>query len=96
MTPVIIGSAEGALVRVAQDTTGAGAAAGAAAAGAVTGGAYVARPGGPPDTASYMWAGYAITLIVYAAYILLLQRRIARTRSASRAGASRAGRNLDA
>ena len=60
-----------------QDTAGAVGAAGA-------GGAYVTRPGGPPDTSAYMWAGYAIALVVYGGYIVLLQRRIARTRDASR------------
>ena len=42
--------------------------------------AYVARPEGPPDTSGYMWAGYAITAVVYAGYIALLLRRMSRVR----------------
>lgn len=42
--------------------------------------AYVAKQSGPPATESYMWAGYAITLIVLLGYIVLLARRIARSR----------------
>jgi nitrate reductase gamma subunit len=45
------------------------------------GAAYVARPEGPPDTAVYMWGGYAVGLVVIGAYVLLLLRRLARERS---------------
>jgi hypothetical protein len=41
---------------------------------------YVARPGGPVDTSPYMWAGYAITALVYGGYIALLLRRLSRAR----------------
>ena len=47
---------------------------------------YVARPGGPVDTSPYMWAGYAITAIVYGAYIALLLRRLSRAREGRDAG----------
>lgn len=43
-----------------------------------SGAAYVARPGGPPDTAAYMWAGYAVALAFYLGWILLMARRIGR------------------
>ncbi|HYW32375.1 MAG TPA: hypothetical protein VE869_12765 [Gemmatimonas sp.] len=89
MTSMLHGLLQAATSAV-QDTSAA-----AAAAGAGTGGAYVARPGGPPDTSAYMWAGYAIALVVYGGYILLLQRRIARTRNASGIDTSRAGRNAE-
>ncbi|MES2523594.1 MAG: hypothetical protein V4617_12895 [Gemmatimonadota bacterium] len=79
MTGIVHGLLQ-ALSAAAQDT---------AAGSAGVGGAYVARPGGPPDTAAYMWAGYAIALIVYGGYIVLLQRRIARTRDTSRRDALR-------
>jgi len=42
--------------------------------------AYVARPDGPVDTSAYMWAGYAISAIVYGGYIMLLVRRMSRAR----------------
>jgi hypothetical protein len=38
--------------------------------------AYVTKPSGPPASEPYMWAGYAITLLSYAAYIWLMSRRI--------------------
>jgi hypothetical protein len=41
---------------------------------------YVTRPGGPVDTSGYMWAGYAVTAIVYGGYIALLLRRLSRAR----------------
>ncbi|MBL0939230.1 MAG: hypothetical protein IBJ03_10060 [Gemmatimonadaceae bacterium] len=41
--------------------------------------AYVAQRSGPPDTESYMWAGYAIALVCYIGYIVLMARRIARS-----------------
>jgi hypothetical protein len=50
--------------------------------------AYVPRAGGPPDTMSYMWAGYVIAAVVYGAYIVLLLRRTARVKAALR-GAGR-------
>jgi len=40
--------------------------------------AYVPRAGGPIDTSAYMWAGYAITLVIYGLYIALLFRRMTR------------------
>ena len=43
--------------------------------------AYVARPSGPPDTVSYMWAGYAVALVCFGGYIVMLARRIARTQA---------------
>ncbi len=46
--------------------------------------AYVARPGGPVDTSAYMWAGYAIVIVVYGSYIALLLRRNAKLRSQPR------------
>ncbi len=42
--------------------------------------AYVAKPGGPPDTASYMWAGYAVALGLYLGYIALMLRRTVQLR----------------
>lgn len=39
--------------------------------------AYVAQAGGPPDTSSYMYAGYLVALACYAGYIALMVRRIA-------------------
>lgn len=42
--------------------------------------AYVAKPSGPPDTSSYMWGGYVVALGLYLAYIVLMLRRIARSR----------------
>lgn len=57
--------------------------------------AYVARPSGPPDTVSYMWAGYAVALLCFGGYIVMLARRIARSQAALDASAldasSRAG-----
>ena len=45
--------------------------------------AYVPRAEGPPDTSSYMWAGYAITAVVLGGYIGLLMRRMSRLRRGS-------------
>jgi hypothetical protein len=42
--------------------------------------AYVARPSGPPASEGYMWAGYLVALGCYAGYIVLMARRIARTK----------------
>lgn len=57
--------------------------------------AYVARPSGPPDTVSYMWAGYLVALVCFGGYIVMLAQRIARTQAALDASAldasSRAG-----
>jgi hypothetical protein len=39
--------------------------------------AYVPKAGGPPDSSRYMWAGYAVSLVAYGAYALLLLRRLA-------------------
>ena len=47
--------------------------------------AYVMRPGGPPDNRSYLIAAYAIAFVLYAGYIVVLLRRIARERAAFRA-----------
>ena len=46
--------------------------------------AYVARPGGPVDTSTYMWIGYGVVLVVYGSYIALLLRRNAGLRRQSR------------
>lgn len=54
------------LLRVVQDST--------------SGAAYVARPGGPPDTSAYMWAGYVVALTVYLGYVALMARRIKQSR----------------
>ncbi len=56
--------------------------------------AYVAKPGGPPESGGYMWAGYAVALGLYLGYILLMVRRIARSRqqlAARGAGGDRPG-----
>jgi hypothetical protein len=45
--------------------------------------AYVPQAGGPPDTSSYMWAGYAVAALVYGGYIVLLLRRMAHSRKGS-------------
>ena len=45
--------------------------------------AYVPRAEGPPDTSGYMWAGYAVTAVVYVGYIVLLMRRMSRLRRGS-------------
>lgn len=42
--------------------------------------AYVPKAGGPPDSSSYMWAGYAIALATYGGYIVILLRRMARAK----------------
>ncbi|WP_411280551.1 hypothetical protein [Gemmatimonas sp.] len=42
--------------------------------------AYVPKAGGPPDSSSYMWAGYAITFAAYGGYTVLLLRRLARAK----------------
>lgn len=42
--------------------------------------AYVAQSGGPPDTSSYMYAGYVVALVCYAGYIALMVRRIAHSK----------------
>jgi hypothetical protein len=42
--------------------------------------AYVAKTSGPPASEAYMWAGYAITLGTLAAYIVLMVRRVGRSR----------------
>ncbi len=44
--------------------------------------AYVPKTSGPPDTSSYMWAGYAIAFVAFAAYIVLMLRRVARANGA--------------
>ncbi len=46
------------------------------------GAAYVPRAGGPPDTRGYMWIGYAVSLVLYSWYIVMLLRRHAATRRA--------------
>ena len=48
--------------------------------------AYVPRPGGPPDTSSYMWAGYAITALIYGGYVAVLLRRMSRVRRGDSSG----------
>ena len=47
------------------------------------GAAYVPRAGGPPDTRGYMWAGYAVGLVLYGWYIIMLLRRHAALRRTS-------------
>jgi hypothetical protein len=42
--------------------------------------AYVPKAGGPPDSSSYMWAGYGIVAVTYGGYIVLLLRRMARAK----------------
>ncbi|AMW05527.1 hypothetical protein [Gemmatimonas phototrophica] len=42
--------------------------------------AYVAQRSGPPATEGYMWAGYAITFVSLAGYIVLMARRIAKSK----------------
>lgn len=42
--------------------------------------AYVPREGGPVDTSTYMWAGYAIVWGVLVLYVVMLFRRTARVR----------------
>jgi hypothetical protein len=42
--------------------------------------AYVAKPSGPPASEGYMWAGYIVALGCYGGYIVLMARRIARTK----------------
>jgi hypothetical protein len=42
--------------------------------------AFVPKAGGPVDTSRYMWAGYAVTALVYVGYALLIRQRMARTR----------------
>ena len=44
--------------------------------------AYVPKAGGPPDSSSYMWAGYAVALAAYGGYIVILLRRMARAKRA--------------
>ena len=44
------------------------------------GAAYAPRAGGPPDTRGYMWAGYAVGLVVYGWYIIMMLRRHAAIR----------------
>lgn len=43
--------------------------------------AYVARPGGPPVTTNYMYAGYAVAAVLYVGYVTLLVRRVVRDRA---------------
>lgn len=43
--------------------------------------AYVTQRSGPPATESYMWAGYAITLGALAGYIVLMVRRISKSKN---------------
>ncbi|WP_396223086.1 hypothetical protein [Gemmatimonas sp.] len=42
--------------------------------------AYVAKREGPPATESYMWAGYVITVGTLLAYLVLMARRIAKSK----------------
>ena len=63
--PTLIVAAVTTVATVAQDT------------GAV---AYVPKAGGPPDSSSYMWIGYAITFAADGGYSVLLLRRMARAR----------------
>lgn len=46
-----------------------------------SGAAYVTKPEGPPATIGYMWAGYAVALTVYLAYVMLMARRIKQSRT---------------
>jgi nitrate reductase gamma subunit len=43
--------------------------------------AYVAQKSGPPATESYMWAGYAITLVTLLGYVALMARRISKSKN---------------
>lgn len=43
--------------------------------------AYVAQKSGPPATETYMWAGYAITLVTLFGYIALMASRIAKSKN---------------
>ncbi len=49
-----------------------------------SGAAYVTRPGGPPDNGAYRTAAYAIAIAIYALYLVILLRRIARERARER------------
>lgn len=42
--------------------------------------AYVPKQSGPPASEPYMWAGYAIALGAYGAYIVLMARRMAQSK----------------
>lgn len=42
--------------------------------------AYVTKASGPPATEAYMWAGYAVTLGTLFGYIVLMARRIAKSK----------------
>ncbi|MEI6739262.1 MAG: hypothetical protein WCK74_03030 [Gemmatimonadaceae bacterium] len=46
-----------------------------------SGAAYVTRPGGPPDNGAYRTAAYAIAIGIYAVYLVILLRRMARERA---------------
>ena len=43
--------------------------------------AYVTQRSGPPATEAYMWAGYVITLGTLLAYLVLMARRIAKSKN---------------
>lgn len=42
--------------------------------------AYVPKVSGPPASEGYMWAGYVVALGCYVGYIVLMARRIARSK----------------
>jgi hypothetical protein len=42
--------------------------------------AYVAQRSGPPATEGYMWAGYAITFVSLVGYLVLMVRRVAKSK----------------
>jgi len=43
--------------------------------------AYVTQRSGPPATETYMWAGYAITLVSLIGYVALMASRIAKSKN---------------
>ncbi len=43
--------------------------------------AYVAQRSGPPATETYMWAGYAITLVTLIGYVALMASRISKSKN---------------
>ena len=43
--------------------------------------AYVAQRSGPPATETYMWAGYAITLVSLVGYVALMASRISKSKN---------------
>lgn len=52
--------------------------------------AYVTRPNGPPDNGRFMNGAYAVAVVIYASYIVLMVRRMAAARRTTAARASAA------